>query len=68
MVRKGSSVRVRLRASTDTGTAVSDDYTSETSHFIGAINWLQIDVDEASEDEDHLISPEERLRLEMARQ
>ena len=25
----------------DTGTPVSDDYTSETSHFTGTINWVQ---------------------------
>ena len=30
--------------------------------------WVQLDVDEAAEDLDHLISPEERLRLAMARQ
>jgi hypothetical protein len=27
------------------------------------VNQVEIDVDEASEDVDHLISPEERLRL-----
>jgi hypothetical protein len=29
---------------------------------------VQIDIDAAAEDSDHLISPEERLRIAMARQ
>jgi arylsulfatase len=29
---------------------------------------VQIDIDQAAEDVDHLISPEERLRIAMARQ
>jgi arylsulfatase len=50
----------------DTGTGVSDDYTAERSRFNGEIDWVQIDV--GGEDADHLISPEERLRVAMARQ
>jgi arylsulfatase len=50
----------------DTGTGVSDDYTPEGSRFNGEIEWVQIDV--GGEDADHLISPEERLRVAMARQ
>ena len=30
--------------------------------------WVQIDIDDAAEDPDHLITPEERLRVAMARQ
>jgi arylsulfatase len=52
----------------DTASPVSDDYTSEESRFTGTINWVQIDIDEAAEDLDHVISPEERLRIAMARQ
>jgi arylsulfatase len=52
----------------DTGTPVSDRHTSEGSRFTGRIEWVQIDVDAAALDQDHLISPEERLRLAMARQ
>jgi arylsulfatase len=52
----------------DTGTGVSDDYTSETSKFTGRVQWVQIDIDESAEDVDHLITPEERLRIAMARQ
>jgi arylsulfatase A-like enzyme len=52
----------------DTGSSVSDDYTSESSRFNGTIEWVQIDIDDAAEDLDHLISPEERLHIAMARQ
>ena len=47
---------------------VSDDYTGETSVFTGSVNWVQIDLGADAEDADHLISPEERLRVAMARQ
>ena len=36
--------------------------------FNGRIRWVQIDIDEAAEDLDHLITPEERMRVAMARQ
>jgi len=48
----------------DTGTSVSEDYTSATSHFNGKINWVQLDA--GTDDHDHLISPEERLRVATA--
>ena len=52
----------------DSATAVSDDYGPKDSAFTGRVRWVQIDIDEASEDLDHLITPEERLRIAMARQ
>jgi arylsulfatase len=52
----------------DTASPVSDDYTSDGSRFTGTVNWVQIDIAEAAEDVDHLISPEERLHIAMARQ
>ncbi len=52
----------------DTASPVSDDYTSEDSRFTGTVNWVQIDIDKAAEDVDHLISPDERLKIAMARQ
>ena len=52
----------------DTATPVSDDYGPKDSEFTGRVRWVQIDVDEAAEDADHLITPEERLRIAMARQ
>ena len=52
----------------DSATPVSDDYGPKDSEFNGRVRWVQIDIDEAAEDLDHLISPEERLRIAMARQ
>ena len=52
----------------DTGTPVSDDYTPRDSRFTGTVNWVQLDIDDAAEDLDHLITPEERLKVAMARQ
>lgn len=52
----------------DTATPVSDDYAAHDSRFTGEVAWVQIDVDEAAADADHLISPDERFRIAMARQ
>jgi arylsulfatase A-like enzyme len=52
----------------DSATPVSDDYGIRGSEFTGRIRWVQLDIDEAAEDLDHLISPEERLQLAMSRQ
>ena len=52
----------------DSGTSVSDDYGPDDSAFTGRIRWVQLDIAEAAEDFDHLITPEERLRIAMARQ
>jgi arylsulfatase A-like enzyme len=49
------------------GALVAEDY-PVPNDFTGQINWVEIDVAEAAEDADHLISPEERLRIAMARQ
>jgi hypothetical protein len=50
----------------ESGTTVTPDYTADTSRFTGRINWVQIDL--GKDDHDHFISPEERLRVAMARQ
>lgn len=50
----------------ESGTAVSPDYTPQGSRFTGRIGWVQIDV--GSDDHDHFIDPEERMRIAMARQ
>jgi arylsulfatase len=50
----------------DTATPVSDDYRPNTSAFTGRVRWVQIDLD--VDDHDHLITPEDRLRIAMARQ
>ncbi|MGH3036147.1 MAG: arylsulfatase [Gaiellaceae bacterium] len=50
------------------GALVSPEYGPHDNAFTGEIHWVQIDLDEAAEDVDHLISPEERLKVAMARQ
>lgn len=50
----------------ESGTPVSADYTTQGSRFTGKINWVQIDL--GDDDHDHLVSPDERLRIAMARQ
>ena len=52
----------------ESGTTVSSDYTAHTSKFNGKINWVQIDLGKDAVDADHFISPEERMRVAMARQ
>jgi arylsulfatase len=52
----------------DSATPVSDDYSVAGSRFTGRVRWVQIDLDEASVDEDHFVSPEDRMRVAMARQ
>ena len=52
----------------DTATPVSDDYGPTDNEFTGNVQWVQLDIDAAAEDADHLIGPEERLRVAMARQ
>jgi len=53
---------------TDGGTPVSDDYGPKDSQFNGRVRWVQIDLGDDADDADHLITPEERLRVAMARQ
>jgi arylsulfatase A-like enzyme len=50
----------------ETGTTVTPDYTAQSSRFTGKIHWVQIDL--GDDDNDHFISPEERLRVAMSRQ
>jgi hypothetical protein len=52
----------------DKGTPITDDYAAGDNAFTGRINWVQLDLDEAAEDVDHLISPEERYRVALGRQ
>jgi hypothetical protein len=48
------------------GSPVSPDYGPHGNAFSGAVNWVQIDLER--DDHDHLISPDERFRVAMARQ
>jgi hypothetical protein len=49
-----------------TGSAVSPDYEPRDNEFSGEVNWVQIDLEK--DDHDHMISPEERFKVAMARQ
>ena len=49
-----------------TGSAVSPDYDPRDNEFNGEVNWVQIDLEK--DNHDHMISPEERFKVAMARQ
>jgi arylsulfatase len=53
---------------TDTATGVTDDLDHATTKFTGDVLWVQLDLGEAAEDFDHMVTPEERYRIAMSRQ
>jgi hypothetical protein len=48
------------------GAPTSPDYGPQGNRFTGEVNWVQIDLGQDSHD--HLISPQDRVHLAMARQ
>jgi arylsulfatase len=52
----------------DAGAPVTSEYGIGGNEFSGSVAWVQLDIDAAAEDLDHLISPEERFRVAMAKQ
>jgi arylsulfatase len=50
----------------DTGSPASPDYGPTDNKFSGDIDWVQIDIGEDAHD--HLITPEQRLNIAMAKQ
>jgi arylsulfatase len=50
----------------ESGTTVSADYDSRSSRFTGKLAWVQIDL--GTDDHDHFVDPEERLRIAIAKQ
>jgi hypothetical protein len=50
----------------DSGSPASPDYGPTGNKFSGVIEWVQLDI--GDDDHDHLISPEDRLTIAMARQ
>ncbi len=52
----------------DTGAPVSPDYGSQGNAFNGRVKGVQLAIGEAAESSDHLVSPEEAIRVAMARQ
>ena len=57
-----------LEIGCDMGEPVSEDYPQRGNAFNGKVKWVQIDIDAAARDVDHMIGVEERFRLAMARQ
>jgi len=52
----------------DNGAPVSEDYGPRGNAFNGQVNGVQLAIDEDAEIADHLISPDEAIRIAMARQ
>jgi len=50
----------------DTGSPASPEYGNTGNRFTGDIAWVQLDIGE--DNHDHLIKPQDRLKLAMARQ
>jgi len=50
----------------ESGTPVTPDYSVHESKFTGKMHWVQLDV--GVDDNDKFISPDDRLRIAMARQ
>ena len=49
------------------GALVAEDY-PVPNDFTGQVEWVEIDVGDAAEDADHMLQPDELLRVAMARQ
>jgi arylsulfatase len=52
----------------DSGAPVSEDYGPRGNEFNGRVKGVQIAIADAAENSDHLVSPEEAVRIAMARQ
>jgi hypothetical protein len=52
----------------DTGAPISPDYGARGNQFNGVVKGVQLAIAEDAETLDHLISPEEAIRIALARQ
>jgi arylsulfatase len=52
----------------DTGSPVSQDYGPRGNEFNGHVKGVQIAIADAAENVDHLVQPEQAVRIAMARQ
>ena len=52
----------------DTGAPVSPDYGPHGNEFNGNVRGVQLAIDEAADSAEHRVSPEEAMRVAMARQ
>jgi arylsulfatase len=50
----------------DNASPVSDDYTPAGSRFTGTVHWVRIDL--GDDNDDHFITPEQRMAIAMIRQ
>jgi arylsulfatase len=50
------------------GSPVTYDYPARGTKFSGEVSWVEIDLGKDAVDLDHLITPEERFRVAMAKQ
>jgi hypothetical protein len=50
----------------ETGSLVTTDYGGQGNRFSGDVSWMEIDLDKAAADADHIIKPEERVALALA--
>ena len=57
-----------LEVGCDVGEPVSEDYGPRDNAFSGKVKWVQIDIEAAAEDIDHLIGADERFQLAVTRQ
>jgi len=53
----------------EAGSPVTTDYPpNRGAEFSGQVNWVEFDAGIAADDHNHLITPEERLQVAMAKQ
>jgi arylsulfatase len=52
----------------DTGSPASQDYGPHGNAFNGVVKGVELSIDTAAEEADHLVSPEDAVRIAMARQ
>jgi arylsulfatase len=52
----------------DSGSPVSPDYGSRGNEFNGEVKGVELAIAEAAETTDHLVQPEDAVRIAMARQ
>jgi len=64
----GFSFDESLDVGLETGSPVSTDYGPRDNKFNGEVNWVEIDVDQAALDQDHILTGEERFRVALALQ
>jgi arylsulfatase A-like enzyme len=57
-----------LDVGSDSGTTVTDDLAPADIAFTGRVRWVEIDLGDDANDPDHQISPDELLKVAMARQ